>query len=172
MFHEKHCKNQSQQQQQQQNDTQNGSGSSNSSGESGINKSILNNIGEPRLVSSALQSNSTVFRVDINNIINMNISTTLQEAMQKLESVITNNNTNIKYYFSLSMVFQKFTDANQLTDPPVVFRTKVYLSLAGSDLESNVTSAHDQIIEKIENYQNNGSGWVFNQLNHLDVGKK
>ena len=54
----------------------------------GINKSILNNIGEPRLVSSALQSNSTVFRVDINNIINMNISTTLQEAMQKLESVI------------------------------------------------------------------------------------
>ena len=85
MFHEKHCKNQSQQQQQQQNDIQNGSGSSNSSGESGINKSILNNIGEPRLVSSALQSNSTVFRVDINNIINVNISTTLQEAMQKLE---------------------------------------------------------------------------------------
>ena len=70
------------------------------------------------------------------------------------------------------MVFQKFTDANQLTDPLVVFRTKVYLSLAGSDLESHVTSAHDQIIEKIENYQNNGYGWVFNQLNHLDVGKK
>ena len=131
-----------------------------------------NRVGEPKLVSGALESNSCVYRVDVNNN-GTNIPLTIKEAIEKFKELITNHpSSGIKFYFSLSMVFQKFTDASQLTDPPVVFRSPVYVSLAGSDLASDAADAYEHITKQIDEYQNNGSGWVINQIKYLDLGKK
>ena len=148
-FHEKHCITSNKQPLEiSESITRTGQGNS----DAGFDE---NYISEPIMVSSALQSNSTVYRAAISKD-GTNIPNIIKVA--KIKALITSHSrSSINYYSSLSLAFKNSTDASQITDPPVVFRSQVFRSLKGSNLEENMQIAYDEIMKQIEDYQTNGS---------------
>ena len=167
-YHEKHCESNrggERGEQTNSNQSHNPETSRNQVGEGEANDSEMS---ESVMISSFLNSASTLYRVQFGkNEINAPVA--LKESLGKLKQVIRSHVNPVKYYFSLSIVFQKFSDENQLTDPPVVFRSSVFRCLASTDINKNIDSALEQIIQQIEDYEKNGSGWVIHHIIHNDV---
>ena len=79
--------------------------------------------------------------------------------------------SSIKFFVSTSVMFHKSDDVNEITDPPVVFRSEVFRLLKmDKQLQFYLDLAHDQIVTKIEQYQKNGSAWVFSHFLTMDTG--
>lgn len=49
------------------------------------------------------------------------------------------------------------------------FHTKIEIVTQATDLEVVYKIGTERILEKVGNYQNNGSGWIFNKVDHFDI---
>ena len=78
----------------------------------------------------------------------------------------------IKYYFTLKLVFHKNKNIEELTDPPISFRSKVFtlLDKNTNDVDDNSLNAYQQFVNQIEEFQRNGSDWVLDHFICLDLG--
>ena len=77
----------------------------------------------------------------------------------------------LKFYFAAHIVFVKAADSNVHTDPPAVLRTDPVRILLG-DLYRLDQICNDQIkemIEEIDTFERNGSGWIIDHLVRLDT---
>ena len=77
----------------------------------------------------------------------------------------------LKFFFAAHIVFVKATDPNVFTVPPVVLQTdpvRVFLADLFR-LDEIFEKAIEQLMEKIETFQKNGSGWVIDHLVRLDT---
>ena len=92
----------------------------------------------------------------------------IMEASDQLFT-IQKSNRNIKYYVSLQCTFYKPTDPGIVTDPPVTFNSGTTILLPTSTIKEQMEINYQNIIQAIENYETNGSGWVLLRLNMIDL---
>ena len=76
---------------------------------------------------------------------------------------------NVKWYLSLSLVFHKATRIDVVTDPPVYFQTEPVASTSTKPIELQLKIALRRLWQNIDNYEENGSGWVVDSLRELDL---
>ena len=77
-------------------------------------------------------------------------------------------NMSLKVYFSLMLSFFK-ADISTRTDPGVVLHTDPALMLAGTNIEGLINVTRGELLEKISEFESNGSGWVLENLIYLDL---
>ena len=65
--------------------------------------------------------------------------------------------------------FYKPVDPDVVTDPPVVFRSGTTKLLPTSNTKDQMEINYQNIIQAIENYENNGSGWNLLRLDMIDL---
>ena len=75
----------------------------------------------------------------------------------------------MKWNLSLKVIMYKPTDPSVVTDPPAVFNTDAIFGLIGSNYDSDLNSAFYILMQKIDEYEQNGSGWVIGEIVELDV---
>ena len=63
----------------------------------------------------------------------------------------------------------KSVDPDVVTDPPTVFNTDMVVGLIGSNYDDYLKAAFENVMQQIDEFQRNGSGWVLDQFLELDV---
>ena len=71
----------------------------------------------------------------------------------------------IKWYFALSLTFGKAA----ITDPHVVLHTEPKMGLMGTNYEQELNTALEEMMRKIDTFEQNGSGWVVDKFLQLDL---
>ena len=76
----------------------------------------------------------------------------------------------VKWYLSLNMNFCKSASPAVKTDPAVTFRSELFKSIDHHKLDYQFHVGYNQIVQQIDEFQRNSSGWVVDHLQHLDLG--
>ena len=97
----------------------------------------------------------------------------LHDAMTKdtldfLKDIKNKEGPLFKWYLTLEMTFHKLANPYIITDPPVYFHTRPILLYMG-DLLKDLQSQLKSLLEKIDKYEQNGSGWAVQQLISITV---
>ena len=74
-----------------------------------------------------------------------------------------------KYFISLKVVFFKATNPGIITDPPPVFNTEPFILLPATDLNEQLEVAYTNLMQQIDSYEKEGSGWVLHHIKALDL---
>ena len=75
----------------------------------------------------------------------------------------------LKVVVSLHLNFHQAADTSFLTEPPIVFNSEAVEVLATTDLDDVLNSIFDNLLKLIEEFQENGSGWVMHEVLRLDL---
>ena len=95
----------------------------------------------------------------------------LSEYIEIIKTKLLSEKIQIKWYVSTNINFHKATDETIITDPSIVFRTEVFRSLNTNDLDDMIDASYEQLVDAIESYVENGSGWIFDHIVNIDLGK-
>ena len=90
-----------------------------------------------------------------------------EQVKQKLETI--SEKRAYKYTISLKVIFQQLSNQDILTVPPVVFNTEAFILLAATNIEDQLHVAESNLMQQVDNYERNGSGWILYRLNSLDL---
>ena len=66
----------------------------------------------------------------------------------------------VKCIISLFIVFCKADNEEEITNPPVVLKSDVFVCLNGTNINERLNVACEQIKERFDEFVRNGSGWV------------
>ena len=72
-----------------------------------------------------------------------------------------------KYQIAINIVFHKAVDPAVITDPPVALRSTMVAVYAADASQLEETAAH--LLELVEVYEHNGSGWVFSNFVSMEL---
>ena len=75
----------------------------------------------------------------------------------------------IKWYFGLTLTFRKAAFSDVITDPPIVLHTEPEMGLRGTNYERKLSEAFEEMIGKIDTFEQNGSGWIVDKFLQLDL---
>ena len=75
----------------------------------------------------------------------------------------------LKFTMSINVKFVKTDDSSIKTDPPVWFTTQPFPVYKGSDINDLLSCTQKQLLNRIDTFESNGSGWILNKLIFLDV---
>ena len=75
----------------------------------------------------------------------------------------------MKWYFALKLNFRKAVDADVVTDPPVVLQTDPMTGLPGNNYENELEQVFQGILQQIDDFESNGSGWLAHEFLTLDL---
>ena len=120
-------------------------------------------------VESALEGLMQVWRYVFSSQEQDDIYTSIDSALMKEgQDLVVEAEGLFKWYFVLKMEFYKMTNPTIVTNPPAFFRSEPIASYRKYD--KNVWEIiKGQLLNQIENYEKNGSGWVAYRLLSLDV---
>ena len=175
-YHEKHCVNEQQQQpsrKQAKMSTQIGGGDDDDGNLFEQHHPEVLEI--PKIIASSVSNVAVSYRKEfdtdnklklferLNNVVNMFKDTIILETDKKKA---------IKYFFTIKLVFHKNKDEDELSDPPISFRSTVFTILPSnrSEVDQHLKSVQQQFVQMIETFQRNGSDWVLDHIIHLDLG--
>ena len=126
------------------------------------------------LVESALQNAASVYRKHFNQEDCQNLLENLKTNLTELKDIFVNKilvqTQALKWYVTLKLNFHKANDPAVITEPPVVFRTEVLISVNVEDIDAMFHAVYNELTQKIHDYQANGSGWVMDQFIDVDLG--
>ena len=126
------------------------------------------------LVESALQNAASVYRKHFNQEDCQNLLENLKTSLTELKDIFVNKilvqTQALKWYVTLKLNFHKANDPAVITEPPVVFRTEVFISVNVEDIDAKFHAVYNELTQKIHTYQANGSGWVMDQFIDVDLG--
>lgn len=127
----------------------------------------------PTLTQSTLKHTAEKYQKKFNRENKSNLYMRFNHAVREFKDILSDKTKSkaIKWYLSLGVEFCSATNPSKMTDPPVIFRSQTFASLDENDLEELLITAYDQIIDDIENFQRNGSGWILDNLVTLDLGE-
>ena len=66
------------------------------------------------------------------------------------------------------MEFHQASDPSYLTEPPITFSTNQVEVFIATDISEALNDLYEQLIKKIDEFQEKGSGWVVHGLLQLD----
>ena len=88
--------------------------------------------------------------------------------MSMAYDLVTKTTGTFKWYLVLKVIFHKASNPDEISDPPAFFQSHPIVSYRKYD-EDAWDLVKEQIEQQIENFQENGSGWVVSRLGTLDV---
>ena len=98
----------------------------------------------------------------------------LKEVIHSMRPIIkgqTRANAEVlKWYLSLNMNFCNSRSPSVKIDLAVMFRSEAFKSIDTHELDYLFHVEWYQIVLQIDEFQRNGSGWVVDHLQHLDLG--
>ena len=128
----------------------------------------------PEIVESALKYTALTFRKRFNSNNKRDVVQRLKEAIRSTRRVIEGQTRAtaeaVNWYLSLNMNFCKFTSPGVKTDPSVTFCSEVFKSINIHELDYQFHMGYNKIVLHIGEFHRNGSGWVVDHLQHLDLG--
>ena len=130
---------------------------------------------EPQLIQSTVNKVAVTYRKWFDRDNRVDYFERLKNALTSYHDTIIvqkNAKKSIKYYFTVVLIFHKNKNTEELTDPPISFRSAVFTLLDGNidEAYNHSLSAYQQFVKQIEEFQRNGSDWVLNHFICLDLG--
>ena len=120
---------------------------------------------EIRLIKSAFNGDIKTYRKDLG--LEKEFSMKLLQSFEKI--IKEAKMIGVKYTFSVSVVFYQVTNENDITDPPVVFRSEILLAQQDDEVQEQLSKTLIQLSNKIDEFVANGSGWVIHHFKKLDL---
>ena len=122
------------------------------------------------LVSSAFKNTISIYRkkFDLCDTID-SVKHVLKKNVEELLQTGAYKRLHFKWYVSLKVVFRKSSDASIQTDPPACFRTNPSMGLTGTDYKEKLEHVFCSLLDKIDCYERNGSGWILHNFTDIDV---
>ena len=128
----------------------------------------------PEIVESTLKYTALTFRKAFNTNNKRDVLQRLNEVSHSMRPIIEGqapaNAEAVKWYLSLNINFCKSTSPSVKADPAVTFHSEVFKCINTHELDYQFHIGYDQIALQIDEFQRNGSGWVVDHLQHLDLG--
>ncbi len=90
-----------------------------------------------------------------------NLKVTIEEELEKKRS--------LKIIVALHVVFRQATDPAFLSEPPPVFKTSPIEILSATDIYEVIQIIMEQLLKKIDDFEQRGSGWVLHELSRIDL---
>ena len=129
---------------------------------------------EPKVVESALKYTALTLRKAINSNNERDILLRLKEVIHSMRPIIERqfrvNTEAVKWYLPLNINFCKSTSPGVKTGLLVTFFSEVFKSIYTHELDYQLHVGYNQIVLETDEFQRNGSGWVVDHLQHLDLG--
>ena len=91
----------------------------------------------------------------------MNLKPTIQVELERKRA--------LKIIVALHVVFRQATDPTFLSDPNPVFQSKPVEILEGTDIDERLHLIVNELLKKIDDFEERGSGWVLHELYRLDL---
>ena len=124
----------------------------------------------PRLLQSLLQNTASAYQKQFNREDRNDLLNRFKNHLEELKDIVFGKvleKQNVKWYITLALDFHKANNSTILTEPHVTFRTKVFTSFNTDHIDAMNSVAYNTLLQKISNYQSNGSGWVVDHF--IDV---
>ena len=126
------------------------------------------------IVESVLMYTALTFRKTFNSNNKGEVLQRLKDVIHSMKPVIEGqtqaNAEAVKWYLSLNMNCCKSTSPSVKIDPTVTLHSDVFKSIDTHELDYQFHVGYNQIVQKIDEFQRNGSGWVVDHLQHLHLG--
>ena len=119
----------------------------------------------PEKVESALKYTALTFWKTFNNSNKRDILQRLKEAIHNMRPVIEEQ-TRVNPKTELLQVHKPAVK----TDPAVTFYSEAFKSIGTQELDYQFHVGYNQIVLQTDEFQCNGSGWIIDYLQHLDLG--
>ena len=137
---------------------------------------ILNKKAKPsftiNVVKQALQGSATKLKISYPEVEEADILTTLYTSIHAMKSTIRQYQQKekaVKFQIVLQAVFVKAVDPAVTTDPPVVLTSEMFEVYADTDISERMEKVYKQILNYIDVYERNGSGWILGSLQSLET---
>ena len=75
----------------------------------------------------------------------------------------------LKIIVALHVTFHQATDPTFLSEPPPVFRSSPIEVLVATDIDQVLQIIMGQLLKKIDDFEQRGSGWLLHELSRLDL---
>lgn len=122
------------------------------------------------LVENSLRGGAKVYRLAFPQGTDNVDFVRLHEMIAKdVPELVQNAKGLFKWYLGLKVIFQKATNPDIVTDPPIFFITDPVASYESHSDSEIWKFVKEQLMKQIDNYQMNGSGWIVHQMMSLDV---
>ena len=106
-------------------------------------------------------------RISIDWFADLNEAVT-QDAYQLLQNLQHREGKLFKWYLTLEVTFRQAKNPNIITDPPAYFNTRPHEHYLGNT-EEVLKNKMKVLVEKIDSYEQSGSGWVVDNFVSLIV---
>ena len=107
-------------------------------------------------IRSALKKNAAVHRMDYGQ--ERDIFEQLRSSILDDGFTFIQKQSNIKYFFTLKLTFQKAVDPTVITNPPIYFRSEPFIQIPGENVHADLQLAHSQLLHQLDTFERNGSG--------------
>ena len=98
----------------------------------------------------------------------------LKKSTKAMKNLILKHNLEqtrrLKFTISIHVVFEKASNPEIKTIPPVVLTTEPTTVYLATDIDDSLQDTADELLDLIEVYERNGSGWVIDHLDRMDMG--
>ncbi len=124
------------------------------------------------IVQSAFNKTLVVYRKPLNTYKLKDVKLTFTQDMSYILRREVADRKSMKWHSSLKVKLCKAIDPSVETDPPdqlKLINTDAVWGLIGSNYEDDMNAAFDDVMQKLDEYQCNGSGWVLSEFVELDV---
>ena len=91
----------------------------------------------------------------------MNLKPTIEVELERKRA--------LKIIVALHVTFHQATDPTFLSEPPPVFKSMPVEILEGTDIDEGLNIITNQLMKKIDDFEERGSGWVLHELSRLDL---
>ena len=121
------------------------------------------------LFESALKGVLQVWRYDFSDEEQKDLYQSLHTVIMSLAYDLVNKTTGtFKWYLVLKVIFHKASNPEVISDPPAFFQTNPIVYYRKND-EDAWELVKEQLEKQIENFEQNGYGWILSRLGSLDV---
>ena len=145
-----------------------GYGSSQQFSERGASNTVADGNGIFKLIKSAHEGNYKLFRMELHT--QVDIQSRLREGiMQDVKRILQKEHQNVKFTVAINCKFKKALRPNVITDPPIFFRTMPACTTQATELDYVLNNMYEHLWNQVEEFVRNGSGWVIQSLEHIDM---
>ena len=83
--------------------------------------------------------------------------------------ILKTEKRNLKFSICVRVKFHKAANEAILTEPPIFFQTRAVSTCDPAKIEKNLAKSYEELVERINSFQSNGSGWTINTIESVTI---
>ena len=89
--------------------------------------------------------------------------------LHDVRGVLRQQHQNVKYYVTGKFIFEKPHRPGVFTDPPIFLSSDPIATTNSQPIDQILENVYSELVEQIETFQRNGSGWVLREVVDIDL---